>query len=117
MTEFTIASFNELVATEWAKPVAPRFPVTTGLVGMASLDFAFAAVGMGPTKRMTRTHPQLLWSDSRRSIAVDENGKTWMWGLIRGKIWWIFLDQYADKQPPSIPTRFNDWEANLNQQA
>lgn len=112
MTEFTLADFHKVLRD--LQPVrAHNMRITTGLLGMACLDFALAVMRQSPSVKMTKDHTHLLWADFRRSIAVDENGTTWMWGYIRGQVWWIHLGQYASKKRPAIATRFNDWEKTL----
>lgn len=94
-------------------PRQPHQPVTiyTGLYGMYTFDYAFAAVSGIIKPHMTKKHARFVYLDGMGlHHAVDENGIRWMIGKVKDKGYYFTNMEQRMPRTRVKHTRFVDWE-------
>lgn len=109
--QLSLEKLKEIMTGMYETNPAPRtITIHTGIGGLYTFDYCIADEGGMIAPHMKTAHAHLVRLDGYRA-AVDENGLRWMFGWVKGKLYWSNMHQLCPKQRRPMPTRFIEWEA------
>ena len=89
----------------------------TEIDGYYSYKFALVMTTGIITPDMVIKHAKLIHKNQFKKTCIDINNIVWMYNIIKGKLYWICLQQYQQPTVKKDPkeSRFNKWEKMLKE--
>ena len=115
--ELTLEGLKEIFNKYLFNKSERRTIMHTGIGGYYSYKFALAMTTGVITLDMVIKHAKLIHKNQFRKTCIDINNIVWMYDIIKGKLYWICLQQYQQPTVKKDPkeSRFNKWEKMLKE--